>query len=288
MNTLLKSKNTLGESPTWHKERKSLFWVDILQNQLFEYALQTQNQQTWSFEFKITAVAIETYNTVILATQNGIIRFNLETKAIDWLQIIDEIDNSLRLNDGKCDAKGRFWVGSMDNDCKNDIASLYCFVLNQKLQKKQDKIIESNGIAWSIDSKKMYFIDSMTYNVKSFHFDLTSGNINFEKICIQIPETLGIPDGMTIDKEGMLWIAIWGGFCISRWNPETGEMLEKIDFPAPNITSCSFCGENADTLFITSARLCLSEDELLKYPESGNIFSYKPKIGGFINHYFKN
>jgi sugar lactone lactonase YvrE len=119
----------------------------------------------------------------------------------------------------------------------------------------------------------LYFIDSPTQRVDAYFFNAHTGEIMFDKTVIEIPIEIGTPDGMTIDQEGMLWIAHWGGYGVYRWDPFTGELLSKIEVPAPNVTSCRFAGKDLDQLVITTARKNLGEVELQNYPESGNVFS---------------
>ena len=135
-------------------------------------------------------------------------------------------------------------------------------------------------MAWTSDNTRMYFIDSPTQTIKSYIFDANSGAILFEKNAVLIPKEMGTPDGMCIDSEGMLWVAHWGGFGVYRWNPANGDLLEKIAIPVPDVTSCAFVGENLDHLIITTAKGDLNEDELKKYPESGNVFYLKMKVRG--------
>lgn len=124
----------------------------------------------------------------------------------------------------------------------------------------------------------MYYIDSGTKKVAAYHYNNESGDINFHSYIIEIPETLGCPDGCTSDAQGILWIALWGGHCITRWNPRNGTMLEKIEVPALNITSLAFGGPSLDTLFITTARINTPEPSL--YPAAGSLFFFKPGVRG--------
>jgi sugar lactone lactonase YvrE len=130
----------------------------------------------------------------------------------------------------------------------------------------------------------MYYIDSVTKTVQCFLFDIHTGELQFEKIAIHIPD--GFPDGMCMDEEGMLWIAQWDAFGVYRWNPETGELLDKIDLPVPQVSSCVFGGENMDQLFITTAREKMDEEMLAKYPLSGSVFIAKPGVKGLRVHKF--
>jgi sugar lactone lactonase YvrE len=142
-------------------------------------------------------------------------------------------------------------------------------------------------MAWSPDDSYFYFIDSPLKRVDRYRFDACSGTITFDRPVVTIPEELGLPDGMTIDAEGMLWIAHWGGFCVCRWKPETGALLQRIDVPVPQVSSCTFGGENLDQLVITTASVDLSEEVLQKYPQSGHLFIAQPGVKGLLPNPFK-
>jgi sugar lactone lactonase YvrE len=130
----------------------------------------------------------------------------------------------------------------------------------------------ANGMAWSPDHETLYFIDTPTFEVAAYQYDSATGQISDRRVVITIPKTDGYPDGMTIDCDGMLWIAHWDGWQVTRWNPQTGEKLHHIKLPVSRITSCTFGGENLDDLFITSARKGLSEAELDMQPLAGSLF----------------
>ena len=218
-------------------------------------------------------------DTLILALQGGIARLDLNTAEIDWLTAIEQEIPANRTNDGACDSAGRLWVGTMDLDCKQGAGSLYC-IDKGIATKKIDQLSIPNGIVWSHNNEHLYHIDSPSFKVASYLFDSATGAIKKDKTIVVIPEEMGMPDGMTVDSEGMLWIAHWGGFGISQWNPANGKLLNRISVPAPNVTSCTFGGDNLDQLFITTARQHLSEEELNKYPGSGGIFIVQPGVSG--------
>ncbi len=133
----------------------------------------------------------------------------------------------------------------------------------------------SNGIAWSRDEKTMYFIDTPTHNVFAYDYDFTTGNISNSKTVITIGEKDGHPDGMTIDADGMLWIALWNGWKIQRWNPLTGTLLKEIYFPVAKITSCTFGGEQLDDLYVTTASTDLTPQERKDQPLAGCLLVIK-------------
>jgi sugar lactone lactonase YvrE len=270
----------LGEGPLWHAERNSCFWVDIERGLLFEYQLTSKETKTWKFEGRLTMVCLSTANCVVLGLNAGIARFDLKSGKLEWLLDIESEIKENRCNDAKCDSSGRLWIGTMDMKFKPGASSLYCIDKNLSIEKKLSNLTISNGMAWTADNKRMYFIDSPTQTVQSYSFDPLNGDILFEKNAVHIPEEMGTPDGMCIDQEGMLWVAHWGGYGVYRWNPLNGELLEKIEIPVPHVTSCAFAGETLDHLIITTARGDLNDDELKKYPESGNVFILKTNVRG--------
>ncbi|MGA2481403.1 MAG: SMP-30/gluconolactonase/LRE family protein, partial [Spirochaetia bacterium] len=185
-----------------------------------------------------------------------------------------------RSNDGKCDPAGRFWVGSMAPDDHEGGASLYRLEKDYSLCRVLSGVTISNGLVWSHDRTKMYYIDTPTRHVFAFDYRLETGEISNRRVCIEIPQGRGFPDGMTIDEEGMLWIALFGGWGVSRWNPLNATMLEYVEMPVKNITSCSFGGERLDELYVTSARILNTESELAQQPHAGNLFHLEPGVRG--------
>jgi sugar lactone lactonase YvrE len=278
--TLFPSQCILAEGPLWHAERKSCFWVDIERGVLYEYHLNNQEAQTWSFDHRVTMVIQAKNNEVILALDRSIARFDLETEQLSWIVDLEKDRPNNRCNDGACDSQGRIWVGTMALDIAEGAASLYCIDKDGAVSKKIPDVTISNGLAWTADDRAFYYIDTPTRKVQAYHFDKESGEIRFERTAIEIPEDMGSPDGMAIDEEGMLWIAHYGGSGVYRWNPQNGEFLEKIEVPAPHVTSCAFVGENLNKLRITTAQENMSEEDLIKYPQSGDVFLAEIKVKG--------
>ncbi|MFD2200084.1 SMP-30/gluconolactonase/LRE family protein [Shivajiella indica] len=279
---LYSSQCILGEGPYWHAQRNSFFWVDIETGTLFEYSMDKRKVKTWSFTHRISLVLEGKEDHLILALDLNIARFNLETETLDWLVSIEDSLSGNRLNDGKCDAFGRLWIGSMNLKFKQGAGSLYSLDQNLRVQKHLDQITISNGMAWTRNNKTLYFIDSPTQKVKAYHFDLEQGEIQFDRNAIEIPDSLGTPDGMCIDQEGKLWIAHYGGSGVYRWDPMSGKLIEKIHLPVPHITSCAFGGKKLDTLLVTTARENLNESQLKEFPLSGDVFLIQTNTTGFL------
>ncbi|WP_339758541.1 SMP-30/gluconolactonase/LRE family protein [Algoriphagus aquimarinus] len=282
--TTIPAQCFLGESPYWHATRKSFFWVDIENGKLFEYYLATEKTLVKSFPYRLTLVLEGKGNEMILALDRKIASYDLDTEKLYWLAEV-ELDLPLnRFNDGKCDAKGRLWIGTLSTKFTQGSGSLYRVDKDLKPEKQLDELTISNGMAWTEDNQTFYFIDTPTRQIKAYKFDLESGKIEFDRIAIEIPEELGFPDGMCIDQEGMLWVAHYGGAGVYRWNPITGKLVEKIDLPVPHITSCTFGGENLDMLLITTAQENMSSEQLKEYPLSGDVFMVKTVSRGYLSY----
>ncbi len=222
----------------------------------------------------------------MIALEDGVHKMNLQTgESTLFTDMKSELLGS-RLNDGKCDPAGRFWVGSMHFKQEKGKANLYTISSENILQKKIDSVTISNGIVWTSYKKTMYYIDTPTSTIKAFDYNNETGEISNGKIAVKIPTSLGFPDGMTIDEENMLWVGMWNGNAVIRFNPVTGKVISKIEVPAHNITSCAFGGENLDILYITSASVDMTAEEIEKYPLAGSIFKVKPGVKGVNSNFY--
>ena len=276
---LYPSQCYLGEGPLWHAERKSCFWVDIENGVLYEYNWLDTSIQTWRFNYKVTMVLQGKNDDLLISLDTSIARFDPVSGRLTWLFDIEK-ENDNRCNDARCDSVGRLWAGTMHKKHLTGKGSLYCCNEHKQVDKKVANSTISNGLAWSLDNTRLYFIDSPTQVVQSYIYHELSAAISFEKNAIEIPVSMGTPDGMAIDEEGMLWIAHWGGFGVYRWDPFTGKHLDTIEVPVPNVSSCAFAGEDLDNLIITTARENLTGEQLKKYPNSGDVFIAKPGVKG--------
>ena len=272
ISTLYSAQCILGESPLWHPNRNSCFWADIHSGNLYEYNWLTGHTSKQYIAGHLSLVMQSTGDQLLLAVQGGLMKMDLATGHKTWLTDLDKHIVTNRCNDGACDTQGRLWVGTMDTRCADRAGSLYRVDRDGAVKKMIGNLTIPNGLVWSMQNDRMYFIDTPSQNVFSYLFNSRTGDIIFEKIAVQIPVTMGMPDGMTIDAEGMLWVAIYNGGCITRWDPRNGQLISKIKLPALHITSCAFAGENLDSLFVTSARENLTAKQLEDYPGSGDVF----------------
>ncbi|MFC7061443.1 SMP-30/gluconolactonase/LRE family protein [Halobacillus seohaensis] len=284
---VIDSQSTLGEGPCWDHERGILYFVDILEKKIIQFNPQTEKVQSIDVDNFVGAVAVREKGGLVVALQKGM--YFLDWQKEELTPIVDP-ENHLpmnRFNDGKCDPAGRFWAGTMDLSEENVTGSLYCLDEQLQITEKIKEVGISNGLAWSPDYSYMYFIDTPTGKVMRYNYELSTGEIKQPEVIIQFQEDMGHPDGMTIDEEGMLWIAHFDGHGISRWNPLTGNRLQFIPIPAANVTSCTFGGNNLDELYVTTARKDTSEEDLLRYPHAGGVFKVKAGVRGSYSYSFK-
>ena len=279
------AKAQLGEGALWHPTENKLYWVNIEGRTLHIYDPVTkENQSLWVKERVGTVLPVKSGGAMV-ALQNGIHFIKNQTGR---LQIIVNplTNNNIRFNDGKCDPSGRFWVGSMHLRFTEGTASLYRMDTDKTVNKILDGVTVSNGIAWTKDKKTMYYVDSHLRRIDAFDYSDADGAITNRRVVVTIQDGGGSPDGIALDAEGKIWAALWGANAVGKFDPETGELLQKIEVPAPNVSSCAFGGKELDTLYITTARGELSEAQLAAYPLSGGLFSIKPGVKGVPADFF--
>jgi sugar lactone lactonase YvrE len=283
---LYNSNCILGEGSFWHEGRQSFFWVDIDGKRLHEYVIQSKKVNSWQFQNRPSMIALDVQGRCIIVFQGGIARFDFTSEKLDWVVALEKDVSDNRTNDGAIDSEGRLWIGTMNVRFKESAGSLYCIDFDLRVTKKIENLTIPNGLVWSLDNRTMYHIDSPTRKVRAYAFDSKTGEIVFERVAINIPTEMGSPDGMCIDEEGMLWIAQWNGFGVYRWDPLRGELLDKIDVPVPQVSSCAFGGANFDQLLITTAKENFSDESLRKYPDSGSVYIAQPGVRGLGKNLF--
>lgn len=276
---------SIGESPVWDKKSGICYWVDIEGKIVYEFNWQTKRLQQYKFENRPSLVIPGNNGNLLIAFQGGVASFNKASGKLSWLTHLNADWSNMRCNDGAVDSLGRLWVGTMELNCKEGEGTVFCIKKNGIFTKKIEHVSISNGMAFSADNKRLYYTDSLKRNVVCYQYDANSGAIEFEKIAVDVPARLGLPDGIAMDAEGMLWVALWGGFGVSRWNVDTGVMADFIPIPVPQVSSCAFAGEALGHLVITTATKGMTEDELIKYPDSGHVFIVQPGVKGLPRFY---
>ncbi len=283
---LINTKARLGEGALWNHKTQEFYWVDIEKKELHIYNPTEDKDRTYALPSKVGTVVPYQKDKVILALEDGVYTFNTENSALTPYVLIDQAGKNVRFNDGKCDPAGRFWVGTMDNKCESPIGNLYMVREDGTYKTPLDSITISNGIVWNAAKNKMYYIDTPTHQIVSFDYNNTNGQISNRKIAVTIDEKTGSPDGMAIDENNHLWVGLWNGGAVACFDPETGEMIKKVEVPAHNVTACAFTGPKLDILYITTASEDMTEEEQKKYPLAGSVFQVKPGVKGTLNYHF--
>jgi len=279
----------LGEGAIWNERENTLWWVDIEQGILHIFNPVEGTDKELSLGRKIGTVVPTESGKALVALEDGLNFLDLETGELSFITDPEADLPAMRFNDGKCDPSGRLWVGSMGMAYPNRYkASLYRLDNQLSAIRILDSITVSNGICWSLDKTKMYYIDTPTGQVQVFDFNNRTGEISNGRIAVEIPDGMGGPDGMTIDSEGNLWVCMWGGSCVGCFDPQTGELLRKINVPAKNVTSCAFGGKDLQTLYITSASISMSPEDSINYPLAGNLFAIDLDVKGIPAFFFND
>lgn len=272
MNVVTPGPCLLGEGPVWDAARSTICWVDIENGLIHQYHTRRQLHSTTAVQQLIGSVALTREGDFIAALKSGIGIIQRDTGTI---RIISSPECHLpnnRFNDGKCDPAGRFWAGTVSLSEQPQAGNVYMLTHELQVIRKIKQVTIPNGMAWSPDAQTFYFIDSPARTVVAYGYNNETGDIRDKRVVLEIPATAGLPDGMTIDSEGMLWIAHWNGWQVSRWNPHTGEQLHRIELPVANITSCTFGGDNLDDLYITTAAKGLTAEQKQAQPLAGSLF----------------
>lgn len=279
---LCDARAQLGEGPVWLDSQ--LWFVDILSHQVCCVADSGSGDiQRLDVGGPVGALVPRKSGGFVLALKDRFAAFDPQSGRLQTLAKIEALPAHMRLNDGKCDPRGRFVAGTMDPEGKPPCGKLYVLDTDWQMREWVDGIGTSNGLAWNASGTTFYYIDTPTAKVSAFDYDLETGSVSRRRTVLEIP---GRPDGMTIDSDGNLWIAIWGGWGVGCWDPRTGQQLHWIDVPAENTTCPTFGGPGMDRLYITSARLNRPEEKLFDQPAAGGIFVCEPGVCGRPVEYF--
>jgi sugar lactone lactonase YvrE len=284
---LLDVRCDLGEGPLWHPERDALSWVELYDGRVNWLRLDGTTERSLDVGLRVGAAVAAASGGLVLATDQGFMLAERDRAP----RLIAEVENDGRdsfLNDGKCDAAGRFWAGTVGVDPTTKLAvpgagSLYVLTTEGEVRSVLEGISLANGMDWSPDGRTFYFIDSLTWGIDAYAFDLVAGALGSPRRAVEIPRELGFADGMCVDTDGGLWTALWGVGEVHRYSPEGG-LDTVVELPVSQATSCVFAGPALDVLVITTASRGMDEARRAAEPHAGSVFCCRPGQSGFPAH----
>lgn len=260
----------VGEGPIWDGSSQELIFIDVTQGAIHRLDPLSQRIKTIKIDMHIGAVGLIDSELLIAAVRDGFATINRSTGEISYIKRV-LADEGIRFNDGKCDPFGNFVAGTMRYEPAMGTAQLYSLDSTGNVRSLLTGVGLSNGLSWNPTGKRLFYIDTLTRQIAKFDYDQELGIVGERSVFYEFGPDSGSPDGMTMDSEGNLWVALWGGSKVVRIDPK-GALLGEISLPVTQPTSVIFGGANFDKLFITSARYGLSESSLAKQPLAGSVF----------------
>lgn len=282
------SRDKIGEGAFWCREEDALYWLDVpMPSRLHRFVPKTGRHDVWPMPEMITALAKRADGTLLVASENGLSFFDPDRPVLKNVATLEPHKPSNRSNDGAPDARGRFVIGTMQNNLgpngeaipiTSAAGGLWSIAPDLSQRKVASGINITNGVVWSPDSRILYAADSMIRQIFAFDYDLETGSLANKRVLNAI-EDLGYPDGAAVDSAGFVWSARWEGHCVARLAPD-GALDYIVPIPASNVTSCAFGGDDLATLYVTTARLDVGHEILERYPQQGGVFAFRPGVAG--------
>lgn len=254
----------VGEGPLWDQRDQVLLWVDIPRRAVHRFDPASGTDTVSDVGQMVGAVALTSGGGLMLALQDGFALFH--SGQVEMITPVEAEDPGMRMNDGYVDPQGRFWAGTMSVDESNRNGSLYRLDPGGEVTRTLRGLGISNGIDWSPDGRTMYFADTAPRTVDAFDFDGPTGRLSNRRNLLTFPPGGGSPDGLVVDAEGCLWVALWGGSAVHRYTPD-GQLALKVELPVAQVTKPAFGGPDRSDLYITTARRGRHDE-----PHAGDIF----------------
>ena len=275
----------LGEAPWWDVQAQRLIFVDIDSSKIYRFDPMTKEFDVINTGSLVGFAILDEDGKVVVGLRDGIYRFEFGRTTRELLARPARMPPDARFNNGICDRWGRLWAGTMSlNPERPNTSSLYC--LDQgEIREVETRIRVSNGTGWSPDNKVMYYVDTRTAEIRCYDYDITTGTISGRRTFATVPHEDGRPDGLTVDSEGQVLVALYAGSRINIYTSE-GVLADVIRFPVPNITSLTFGGNDLKTLYVTSASSGLTTVQQ-GGAQSGNLFAVEMNTHGIPDVRFK-
>jgi sugar lactone lactonase YvrE len=269
---------TLGEGPCWHPGLDALLWVDILGRRV--HVSTRTATRTYATPGYVGAAVPRAGGGLVLAMGCSFATLDLDDGTVDVVADVPGDPAVLRMNDGKTDPAGRFWAGTMAFDERSGQGALYRLDGPAAATRVVGRVTISNGLGWSLDAERMFFIDTPTRTVVQYRFDAARGELGARSVLVDTSAYDGVPDGLAVDAEGDLWVAFWDGAAVRCFSGRDGALLEEVAVPVSRPTSCAFGGDGLRDLLVTTAREGLSAEQLARQPLAGSVLALEPGRSG--------
>lgn len=276
--------DALGECPLWDDRAGVLYWVDGRAPAIYRWR-EGGEKQAWPLPEVVGSFAFRKAGGLLVALQTGVYTLDLQSSALTPFVLPEPDQPDNRFNDGRCDRAGRFWSGTMSAVSREPRGSLYRIEADGAWTRLLNEIIVPNSIAWSPDSKTMYFADTYKQCIWTFDYDLDTGTISNRRLFSDISGQTGRPDGSAVDAVGCLWNCEYAGGRVVRYTPD-GVIDQVVTVPVDNPTCCAFGGPDLRTLYVTSARQRLAPEQLERQPLAGSVFAFRTSISGLPEAHF--
>lgn len=276
---VLRAGALLGESPLWDTTSRVLYWVDIKRREVHRLDPATGRDTRWPTPEVVGSLAVRAAGGLVVALRSGFHFLDLDTGAVTPIARPEPDRPENRFNDGKPDRRGRFWAGSMHDPETAPTGALYRLDADLSCHRMVDGLVCSNALCWSPDGRTMYHADTARRTVWAWDSDPERGEIANRRIFLRLDGEEGAPDGATVDAEGFVWLAHWGGWRLSRHDP-TGRAERVIRLPVQCPTCPAFGGPDLDVLYLTSATIGLAAADLARQPWAGGILALDPRARG--------
>jgi sugar lactone lactonase YvrE len=245
--------DALGESCLWCPATRRVWWLDILRPCLQSFDPVSRDHRVYPLPCRnCGCVALRAAGGLVLAMDHGLHGFDPATEHLEFLLHVEPGQPENRYNDGRCDRRGRLWIGTMHIDIRRPSGAFYRIAADRSVVRLFDGITVPNSTAFSPDDRTLYFADTPHHLIWAFDFDLDAGNISNRRVFADLTARKGLPDGSCIDAEGFLWNAEYGGGRLTRYAPD-GRVDRTVSLPVGSPTCCCFGSEALDTLYVTSA-----------------------------------
>jgi L-arabinonolactonase len=268
----------LGEGPVWDVQEQAFYWLDIRGCLVRRYDWSSGRTQSWTLPEMVGSLAVRERGGLLLAMRSSISFFDPATGALERVAAPEAGRENMRFNDGKCDRQGRFWSGTMNDLVREPSGTLYRLDPQRGCVAQFNGLRTPNSLAWSPDGRIMYFADSRSHVIHAYPYEPATGELGAPRVFHTV-EPPAIPDGATVDAEGFVWSALYGGSRVVRIAPD-GRVDRTIELPVEQPTSCQFAGPNLDVLFITTARQRLTQEQLAQQPLAGALLAADVGVRG--------